>query len=643
MARSVILKSSVRPLALLVGLVCCTAHAADRSLSTPHLRGIDNFRDVAGIASAYSTANDGVMRAGIFYRSNALTPQDDDLSVLEQLQVKTVIDLRSPAEVAAQADTLPANSKYVNVDLIGNNGAFVIDLSKMTVKDVDTMMEDGERSFVTTPYARQGLGDVFRELANADDAALFHCTAGKDRTGWVSAVLQTIAGVSHDDIVANYLATNDYTAERVNATLAVLPASMRETYGALMGVRANWLQAGLDQVVSSYGSMDNYLKEGLGLDQATIYVLRGKMVRYLTLPGQSDFSGNAADGASLLNALQDSPLSGHDTAYNYFLQSAIDQGTLSDVEKQVGGQVHADASSYLLRQPSRLYDSLAPVISGQGMQNEQSLVWLQGQSGYLGTDGSNDASSSNEHTNGAIVGATYRFTDRSAVNGGVGYSHGSVSAAGGDVKTNTTQMSLGARYALNSLDEGPWVGLQGSAGYIDYQSDRHLGGGLGTAQGDTDGGYYSGRASVGWLANAATLSLAPAIGVQVTHLNIDSFKESGSELAMDMSGVNETQTSLTADLGINILPQAVGNWSLTPGIALGYERMLNDASTDSHGTLYGIGVDQTSAYGSKNLYKAGVQLSAHYRSVTVSTRVNYLTADTHSDGVSGLLDVAVAF
>lgn len=635
--------SSVRPLAMCIFLACSVAHADDMSLSTPRLAGIDNFRDVAGITHPYHTANDGVMRAGVFYRSNALTPQRNDLAVLEQLKVTTVIDLRSPAEVAALADTLPANSNYVNVDLIGNNGAFVIDLSKMTTNDVDRMMEDGERSFVTTAYARQGLGEVFRELANADEAALFHCTAGKDRTGWVSAVLQTIAGVDHDDIVANYVATNDYTATRVNATLAALPASMRDTYGALMGVRANWLQAGLDQVIASYGSMDNYLKDGLGLDQATIYVLRGKMVRYLTLPAQSEFKGNAAEGAAMLNALQASPLSGRYTAYNYFLQSAIDQGTLAGIEEQVGGQVHADASSYLLRQPSRLYDSLAPVISGQGMQNEQSLVWLQGQSGYLETDASNEARSSNEHTNGAMVGATYRFSDRSAANGGIGYSHGSVSAAGGDVKTNTTQTSLGARFALNSLDEGLWFGIQGSAGYIDYQSDRHLGSGLGTAQGDTQGGYYSGRASLGWLANTGMLSLTPAIGVQVTHLNIDSFKETGSELALDMAGVNDTQTSLTTDLGINILSQAVGSWSLTPGIALGYERMLNDASTNSHGTLYGIGVDQTSAYGSKNLYKAGIQLRAQYHNVTVSTRVNYLTADTHSDGVSGLLDVAVAF
>ncbi|MDX6042935.1 tyrosine-protein phosphatase [Scandinavium lactucae] len=637
------MKSSVQPLALLISLVCCVAQADDLSLSTPRLAGIDNFRDVAGLTSAYRTDHDGVMRAGVFYRSNALTPQGDDLAVLNTLKVTTVIDLRSPTEVASQQDSLPANSRYVNVDLIGSNGAFVIDLSKMTVGDVDTMMESGERSFVTSDYTRQGLGEVFRELASADEATLFHCTAGKDRTGWVSAVLQTIAGVSQDDIMANYLATNAYTAPRINATLSTLPASMRDTYGALMGVRANWLQAGLDQVVASYGSMDNYLKQGLGLDQATLYVLRGKMVRYLSLPGQTAFSGNAAEGAGLLNALQDSALSGRYTAYNYYLQNAIDTGSLAGVEKQVGGQVHADAASYLLRQPSRLYDALAPVISGQGMQNEQSRVWLQGLSSYLGTDSSAQASASSEHTNGAMVGVTYRVNDRGAINGGLAYSHGAVSSAGGEVKTNTTALSLGGRYALETLDSGPWLGLQGSAGYIDYQSERHLNGVLGTASGDSNGQYFSGRASVGWLTNAATLSLTPALGVQVSHLNIDGFQESGSELALDMAGVNETQTSLTADLGINIQPQTAGNWTLMPGITLGYERVLNDDTTASHGTLYGFGVDQTSAFGSNNLYKAGLQLSASYRNVTVGTRVNYLTADTHSDGVSGQLDVAIAF
>ncbi|SNY70924.1 tyrosine-protein phosphatase [Enterobacter sp. CC120223-11] len=636
------MKLSVRPLAVLICLICSAAQA-ETVLTTPHLVGIDNFRDIAGIGTAYTTAHNGEMRSGVFYRSNALTPKGDDLATLNSLNISTVVDVRSPAEVAAQGDTLPEGSRYVNIDLIGNNGAFVIDLSKMTVGDVDAMMEDGERSFVTSGYAREGLGSVFRELASADDAALFHCTAGKDRTGWISAVLQSIAGVSQDDIMANYLATNDYTAARLNATVAMLPASMKETYGALMGVRANWLQAGLEQVVASYGSMDNYLKEGLGLDQATIYVLRGKMVRYLMLPGQENLSGNAAAGASALNALQDSSLSGHYTAYNYYLQNAIVQGSLGGVETQIGGQVHADTESYLLRQPSRQYDAITPQISGRNLQAEQSQVWLQGLTGYLGTDRQDGASSSNEHTSGALVGVTHRFNDAAAANGAIGYSHGSVSAAGGNVKTNTTSATLGVRYGFSSLNTGPWAGVQGSAGYIDYQSERHLSQGLGTAKGDSNGQYYSGRASLGWLSTAKTLTIDPALGVQVTHLAIDGFQETGSELALDMAGVNDTQTSLTADLGIGILPQQAGSWTLTPGINLGYERLLNDDRPTSHSTLYGIGIDQTSAFGSKNLYKAGLRLSGGYRNVTVTSRADYLTADTHSDGISGQLDVAVAF
>ena len=96
------------------------------------------------------------------------------------------------------------------------------------------------------------------------------------------------------------------------------------------------------------------MKQGLGLSQETLYVLRGKMVQYGQLPGQSELRGNAAQGAALLNALQNSELSGRYTDYNYYLQSAIDAGTLGGVETQVGGQIYADAASYLLRSGSRL-------------------------------------------------------------------------------------------------------------------------------------------------------------------------------------------------------------------------------------------------------------------------------------------------
>ncbi|WP_058913607.1 tyrosine-protein phosphatase [Entomohabitans teleogrylli] len=637
------MKQGISVLAALVCLACAPAVAADVQLNTPRLSGMDNFRDIAGIDTAYSTTNNGVMRAGVFYRSNVLTPGASDLQTMEALKIKTVIDLRSPSEIAAQADTLPAGSQYHAVDIIGNNGAFVIDINKMTVSDVDAMMEQGERGFVTSDYSRQGFATVLNELSMADDAALFHCTAGKDRTGWLTAVLQSIAGVDRQDIMANYLATNDYTAERINATVAMLPPALGATYGALMGVRANWLAAGFDQVIASYGSMDNYLKQGLGLDQATIYVLRARMVRYLSLPGEAGLEGNAAAGAALLSGLQDSPLSGHYTAYNYYLQSAIDSSTLGGLVNRVGGQVYADAASYLLRQPSRLNDALAPLVSARGIAAGETRVWLQGLSGYLGSDEHDGNSAVSEHTSGVMVGATTRLSQTLALNGGIGYGHGSVGSAGGKVKTNTTTLQLGGRYGFYSLEQGPWAGVQGNAGYIDYQSDRRLGYGLGNASGDSHGQYYSGRASLGWLAGAGSLTLDPALGVQVTHLKINGFKESGSELALVMDGINTTQTSLVADMGIHIAPQKAGNWTLNPGISLGYERLLNDARVTQRGTLYGISIDQGSAFNSKDVYKAGVQLSGNWRNVTLGGQVSYLTAGSHSDGVSGMLNAQVSF
>ncbi|SQI41667.1 Tyrosine-protein phosphatase precursor [Leminorella richardii] len=352
--------------------------AAETLLLTPHLQGMDNFRDVAGTTAAYATSQGGEMRQGVFYRSNALTPTASDLNVLNGLRINKVIDLRTDDEIAKIPDTLPSGARYIHVDIIGtaSSGAINSTLAGMTPEDINSMMEQVERDFVTSDYSRQGFGQVLREMASAENAALFHCTAGKDRTGWTAALLQSIAGVDRSTIFEDYLATNDYTAERISATLAALPPALQPSYAQLMSVQASWLQAGFDQITQSYGSLDNYLKQGLGLDQATIYALRGKMVRYRQLPSESSLSGNGASGASLLNALQDSPLSGRYTQYNYYLQSAIDRGTLGGVEKRVGGQVHADAQSYLLRQISQIDDTIAPWAVGDRLLPGESTVWL---------------------------------------------------------------------------------------------------------------------------------------------------------------------------------------------------------------------------------------------------------------------------
>ena len=97
----------------LLTLALTTAHATE-ALDTPRLAGMDNFRDIAGTASAYDTSHDGTMRAGVFYRANALTPTAADLATLNGLGISDVYDLRTPSEIAATPDTLPAGATYTN-------------------------------------------------------------------------------------------------------------------------------------------------------------------------------------------------------------------------------------------------------------------------------------------------------------------------------------------------------------------------------------------------------------------------------------------------------------------------------------------------------------------------------------------------
>lgn len=622
------------------------AHAAETyDLETPRLKGIDNFRDIAGTTTAYTTANDGTMRSGVFYRSNALTPAGSDLATLNSLGISNVYDLRTPSEIAATPDTMPDGAVYQNIDIIGSttSGSNITSISFTSAAQAVAMMEETNRAFVSDSGMRGQFAVLFNELAGADGAALFHCTAGKDRTGWTAAVLLSIAGVDSATIMENYLATNDYTAARVAATLAALPASMAAIYEPLLGVQASYLQAGLDEVTAEYGSMDNYLKEGLGLSQETIYVLRGKMVFYNSLPGADGLVGNAAAGAGLLAGLQNTALSGDYTAYNYYLQSAIDAGTLGGVEATVGGQVHADAASYLLRQSALLEKAAAPFASGSGMKIGQYRLWSTALAGYQGNDGSSRAASSNEHSQGMMIGLTQRFTEQFSGHAGFGYSRGSVGAASGEVDTDMTFVSGGVRYALDSLDHGLFVAADLSAGRFDYDSKRDIGGGLGTAKGDTDGTLAGATLALGYRLPMSGVTLEPSLGVRVSRLDLDGFQEKGSELALAVDDIKETRRSAVANLKATFAPMgASGGWQLTPGIEVGYEHALGDANIDSQGHLLGLDVAQRAAFDSRDQFSGAFNLNASLGELTLGAEVGVI-AGGDSQGASGALKASYQF
>jgi len=351
--------------------------------------------------------------------------------------------------------------------------------------------------------------------------------------------------------------------------------------------------------------MQAYLMQGLGLSQADIYVLRAKMVYYTRLPGQGVFAGNAASGTAMLNALQNSPLSGTYTNYNYYLQAAVDAGTLGGVEGQVGGQVHADAAAYLLRQPQWIDAALAPYVDSRDLQEGQPRIWLAGLGGVFASQGRTGIANSTERSAGSLVGATYRLSDQASATFGLGYHGGTVESAGATATINTLLATVGGRYGFSSLETGPYAVVRADAGWVDYQSERPLGYGLGSAQGNTNGAVLSGMAGLGEVIRLAPLTVTLQAGGRVADETLGSFKESGSELALNVHGLNNTVSSVLADLDVSLDRHSIGTWSITPAVTLGYERILGNSRIESTGTLYGYAGSQSAAYESHDLIKAG--------------------------------------
>ncbi|MDD2469192.1 MAG: tyrosine-protein phosphatase [Desulfobulbus sp.] len=640
-----------------------TSASALEAILSPILSTAPNFRDLAGISASNggsgfvdTTSHGGVMRTGVFYRTNALNKLSHaDWITLSALHIDRDIDLRTPDEIygtlvppsAAAQDVVPEGATWTNINIYGTQGPIPSPFWETPANAV-SFMQSGYQAFVSDPVQQNGFRTVLLTLANDAGPDVWHCSGGKDRTGWTSVLLQSIAGVSEATIMQGYLATNSYIAELIGTTKAYLlakyPGWDPETIDALQGVQSNYLQAGLDQVVASYGSMSAYLTQGIGLTQADLYVLRAKMVYYSELPGQSGFVGNAASGAAFLNALQNSPLSGHYTDYNYYLQSAVDQGTLGGVETRVGGQVYADAASFLLRQPQRFDEVITPYTSGRDLPQGKTRMWMTGNGDNYSISGHDGLAGSTENSGGSIIGATHRISNRASATMGLGYNWGSVDSAGTNATVNTVLGTLGGRYGFSALDAGPFIEGRADAGWVDYESERSLGGGLGAATGSTTGVVYSGQVRVGNAIRLIPLTLTPQVGVRVSGVSLDGFNEGGSDLALSVHGIDETFFSLLADLDFSLDPKQLGEWTIVPVVTLGYERILGDPQVESTATLYGFTIRQESAYDSHDLMKASVGLSAEQGAFTVKGRVSGVMGDeANSTGISGLLSLAYSF
>ncbi len=237
------------------------------------LASADNFRDVAG--TGYATRDGARVRPGVFYRSNDLRLTDDDHGVLQTVGLRAVIDLRSPAEIALHPDPEVPGATALHFDAIGIPMERMAGLESRA--EAVALMDEVYRTFVTEQKSRTAFGAVLRQLATGGPQ-LFHCSAGKDRTGWVAALLLYVAGVDDPTIESDYLLTNARSAAsraRAEAEIAKhLGAERVDVYEPTLVVDVEYLRAAWEAVAASYGDRASYLRDGLGLDDAVLADLR---------------------------------------------------------------------------------------------------------------------------------------------------------------------------------------------------------------------------------------------------------------------------------------------------------------------------------------------------------------------------------
>lgn len=263
------------------------------------LTNATNARDLGG----HTTRDGRLVRSGILFRADSLHRLSDaDLEVLASLKLACVIDFRSPDEVArAGADRLPTPAPRLvqlpildaahDLDLISVMGDVLRDGSGGTGLDflrpeaagggAPGLMVELYRRFVRGDEARAAFGRALRLVAASEHLPLlFHCTVGKDRTGWLAAVVLTALDVDRDAIVADYLRTNELSRATVDFVVSLLDGKVSDptVIVPMLEARPAYLAAAFAEADRLYGGMDGYLREGLGVDDDVLDALRANFL-----------------------------------------------------------------------------------------------------------------------------------------------------------------------------------------------------------------------------------------------------------------------------------------------------------------------------------------------------------------------------
>lgn len=247
------------------------------------LMSVKNFRELGGIKN-----KDGKqIRKGCFYRSGKLSGLcERDIQIIQKLNLKLILDLRGEEEANKFPDEVPKDCAYVRISGIPGHDPKKQNLNFMNLIHDNSSEEEIRHlhqilidSYLAMPFDNEALKYLLHHIKEKDEPILFHCSAGKDRTGFLSAALLLLLDAEESVIMKNYMESNRYFTftlkdfmERHHLKNEAVGRMALDT----LYVKEAYLQSALNEIQGRYGTYMKYFKEEYELTNEDIQYIRQK-------------------------------------------------------------------------------------------------------------------------------------------------------------------------------------------------------------------------------------------------------------------------------------------------------------------------------------------------------------------------------
>lgn len=243
---------------------------------------ITNFRDLGGI----KTKDGKTVKTKKLLRSGHLVDLDQEIQniLVSSFNLTRIIDFRRDFEISESPDTPIESVEYINVDLLGKMNAknsSLADFAKLeSIEAVDKHMLGVYEDLIMNPGAQKGFTEFMDYiLKNKTGSTIFHCFAGKDRTGYAAALLLLLLNVEKEEIYKDFLITNP---ERKQANNDLIQQFRKQGFSeeqlksleTALYVKKEYLDHVFSLIEKNFGTVENYAAECLNFNKDKIAELR---------------------------------------------------------------------------------------------------------------------------------------------------------------------------------------------------------------------------------------------------------------------------------------------------------------------------------------------------------------------------------